>query len=151
MEDYQPHALRILLSDQEHSDKLKTYNPKSGDGPWYYDKKEDQHYWNGKYCLEIMVERDLPMSEVVKIDFVNHHPRYCCLPGNCDEIGSPWHWAGSSFIAGIVGQHIKHRLPKFYEMVDDEIEIDYYFEQSCKTIKNYLEDIDKFNGRINSK
>jgi hypothetical protein len=144
-------ALRILLSDQDHCSVLETYNPESGDGPLWYDKEEDRHYWNGNYCLEIMVERDLFVSEVTKIDFVNHHPRFCCISSNCDEMDSPWHWGGSSFIAGIVGQDINQWLPNFYETTNDEIKIDYLFEQSCRTIWESLSDVERFNGKIKSK
>lgn len=149
--DYSPKALRILVTDQDYDGKLDSYDPESKNGPWWYNRKEDQHYWNGIYCLEIMVERDLSMSEIIGVDFVSHHQHRCNLRSPCNEKGNTWLIGGSLFIAGIVRQNIKHRLPKFYKTNDDEIELDYKFEQSCQIIKRYLDDINKFFGKINSR
>ena len=101
--------------------------------------------------IEIMVERDLRISEVVKVDFVKHHPRYCCLSNNCDEMDFRRYEGGAFFIAGMVGQDIYHRLPAFYENVDDSIEVDYLFERSCMSIWHSFDQIEKFRGIIISR
>ena len=139
--DYTPPALRILLSDQDHSKKLKPYDPVEDDGPWRYNPKKNRHYWNHNYCLEIMVERDIRLSEVEKIDFVNHHSRYCCLPGNCDEMGQNKFDGAAYFIAGMVGNDIDchRRTPKFYKKEDDEYLVDYSFLDGCELILNEFE------------
>lgn len=149
--DYRIPACRILLSDQNHGQRLPRYDPTIDDGPWWYDKKNDEHYWNGNYCLEIMVERDVRIREVVKVDFVNHHPIYCCLSNNCDDMDLNGYEGGAIFIAGMVGQDIYHRLPAFYEKNDDEVEIDHIFERGCLYIWNSFNQIDKFDGYIISK
>ncbi len=149
--DYKIPACRILLSDQNHKRRLARYDPTTGDGPWWYNEKNNEHYWNSNYCLEIMVERDLRISEVVKVDFVKHHPRYCCLSNNCDEMDFRRYEGGAFFIAGMVGQDIYHRLPAFYENVDDSIEVDYLFERSCMSIWHSFDQIEKFRGIIISR
>ena len=75
---YRPRALRILLTERDRSSKLEKYDPTDPSGPWWYDAKNDIHYWNGKFCLEIMVERDLYVRKAIEIDFVRHHPKQCC-------------------------------------------------------------------------
>jgi hypothetical protein len=149
--DYKIPACRILLSDQKHTRRLERYDPTTGDGPWWYNKEKNEHYWNGNYCLEIMVERDIRISEVVKVDFVRHHPRYCCLSSNCDEMDWSSYMGGAFFIAGMVGQDIYHRLPVFYESADDSIEVDYSFERSCMSIWHSFDQIERFKGSIISK
>jgi len=56
-------ACRILLTTNDYSSLLQKYDPSIPCGPWWYDKDTDIHYWNGNYCLEIMLERDLNISE----------------------------------------------------------------------------------------
>lgn len=145
--DYKIPACRILLSDQNHRRHLSPFDPTTDDGPWWYDEEKGEHYWNGNYCLEIMVERDIRISEVVKVSFVDHHPRYCCLSNNCNDMGISGSEGGAFFISGMVGQDIYHRLPAFYEN-DDGIEIDYMFERSCMSIWHSFNQIEKFKGSI---
>ena len=69
-------ACRILIAETDFSPKLEPYDPKGGDGPWWLDGN-GQHHWNGKYCLEIMVEGDVLLSGARKVDFVDHHEKRC--------------------------------------------------------------------------
>jgi len=144
-------ACRILVTKKDYSDTLQLYDPTLRDGPWWYDEENDKHYRNGNYCLEIMVERDLHLSEAIKLDFVRHHPSYCCLPNICKEQKLRKAEAGSIFIAGIVHRNIDYDGPKFYKMKKNKLRIDWAFEESIDYIWRYLEDFDNFSGTLNSK
>ncbi|SRR5712692_828595 len=58
---YGVRACRILVTPNEHKG-LAQYDPTVGDGPWWYDKDKDEHYFNGNYCLELMLEEDLAID-----------------------------------------------------------------------------------------
>jgi len=104
-------ACRILLTDVDHTPLVTPYDPTIGDGPWWHDKDNDKHYWNSEYCLEIMIEGDIQLSQATGIFFEKHHEEYCCIsPGNCIDQGVRPHVGGASFLAGLVGRSI--RLPR---------------------------------------
>lgn len=144
-------ACRILITDKDYSDALHLYDPTLRDGPWWYDESNDKHYWNGNYCLEIMVERDLNLSEVVKLDFVRHHPDFCCLPYSCGEQKFRRPKAVSIFIAGIVHRYIEYDGPKLYRMKKDKLRLEWSFIDGVDYIWRYIEGLDDFIGNVNSK
>jgi hypothetical protein len=74
--NYQPRAARILISADEHGD-LEPYDPAKDNGPWILE--DGEHLWNGSFCLEVMLERDIPLSDCTKIDFTRHHDNQCCI------------------------------------------------------------------------
>lgn len=84
-------ACRILITDKDRSDELEVYDPSKGDGPWWYDKKNNKDYFNNNYCLEFMLERDISLEELTSIYFVKHHPVYCAVhrysPKDCKDLG----------------------------------------------------------------
>jgi hypothetical protein len=85
---YSVKAARILVTDNNYNGKLLPYDPAAGDGPWWFDKAGNTHYWNGNHCLEIMYEGDLPIESADKISFVDHHPRFCNIAGSrCPNCG----------------------------------------------------------------
>lgn len=91
-------ACRILITDKKH-DNLSEYDPEKKDGPWWYDTSREQHYYNGHYCLEFMVEADLMLTSDVRVDFVTHHDKWCSIhrynPKDCSDLGlADWHAAG---------------------------------------------------------
>jgi len=143
-------ACRILVSEKDYSDILAVYDPTLRDGPWWYDKSDETHYRNGHYCLEIMIERDLDLSEVIKVDFVQHHPSFCCLTRCCTEQKFHSSKAGSIFISGILGRNIDCNWLKFYKKNEDRLKLDRSFEDSVECIWRYLEDIDDFSGSLKS-
>lgn len=103
--DYTPKACRILITDQnyEADPNLVLYDPTAGDGPWWWKQDEDIHYRNGEYCLEVMLEFELTISDSRTIDFVKHHPSFCCVnPSSCAERGSTAQKAAARFIAGAI-------------------------------------------------
>lgn len=147
---YGRHAPRILLSEQNHSPRLQVYDPKKGYGPWFYNKTDDQHYWNRDICLEIMIEGDLHLSNVLEIDFVNHHPQYCCISGNCEDKRLHKDEAGAKFIAGMISREIYYyrRMPKFYELKDERKKPKSFFQYSCNCIWQFFKDINHGAGRV---
>lgn len=98
-------AYRILVTDADYSSALPVYDPTIGDGPWWHDKMNDKHYWNGEYCFEVMHEGDLLLPQATSLDFVDHHSSFCSiLPHDCKYCGWP-HWkGGAEFIAAVASQ-----------------------------------------------
>jgi len=108
MTEYSPHACRILLTTQEHPDLLEYY-PENGDGPWWKDDSGN-HYWNGKICLEFLLERDVELNSgvIADLDFVDHHPKRCAVdPRRCPYLSYDADMAGPKFVAGLVSRRMK--------------------------------------------
>lgn len=77
--DYKPRACRILITDTDRSGELLPYDPGAGNGPWWKSEKAGRHYWNGHYCLELMLEGEVPLSAVRELRFVDHHAKRCSI------------------------------------------------------------------------
>lgn len=102
-------ACRILLTKNDYSGHpiLIPYDPTTGDGPWWLDEASNTHYFNGKYCLEFMVERDIEISELWDLDFVKHHSHQCSIdPKSCPERGMSHNDAATKFLARLVGAKV---------------------------------------------
>jgi hypothetical protein len=96
---YQPPAARILVTTENRDSLLTPYDPTSADGPWTVDK-DGNHFWNDDICLEIMVERSIPLKSATRIDFVRHHEKRCCIaPVSCPDCGLDPAPAGARFLA----------------------------------------------------
>ncbi len=98
---YKPTAARILVTAQDRGgDPLLTpYDPGSGDGPWVMDAAGN-HFWNSDICLELMVERSIPLTSATHIDFVRHHDKRCCIaPVVCPDCGLEVALASARFLA----------------------------------------------------
>ena len=104
MENYSPTAIRILISENDYRPKLKPYNPMIGDGPWWYDKINDKHYWNGTYTLEIMLEDDIFLDDALNVDFIDHNHSYCSIKPTCPDHFPSINSASSRFLAGLISQ-----------------------------------------------
>lgn len=105
---YRPTACRILATKNDYRGLLDEYDPTIGDGPWWYDAENDTHYWNGKYCLEMMLDEHLNIDDCVGVDFVDHHRHYCNVdPRNCPSRGLRLGPASTLFIAGVVAKEIE--------------------------------------------
>jgi len=108
-------AVRIMLTDVNRPNLVIPYISTRGDGPWY-DDAAGSHFWNGNICLEIMLERDVDLSEVTVIEFVAHNPRQCCIsPSSCPDRGDSAGYGGARFIAGLVGRSIPAERRLFAE------------------------------------
>lgn len=118
IKQYSPTALRILVTKKNYDDNplFQRYDPCAKDGPWWFDKKENTHYRNGLYTLEIMYEGNLRLDES-QIKFVDHSDRWCCLnrsnPEKCPDFNKKCHKASAEFIAKVIAAEIecKEYLP----------------------------------------
>jgi len=90
-----------LVTDTDYSAKLEQYDPAAGDGPWTL-APDGRHFWNGKHCLEVMYEGDLPLSRVAEVDFVRHR-------GLSRDV------AGIRFIASVVARNLRCNIPGFVD------------------------------------
>lgn len=123
MRQYSPHACRILVTYNDYSDKLSEYHPAESGGPWKLNEDESTHYWNGDYCLEIMLERDLLMSESIETNIVDHHGSICSINGaGCTDMGLRETDAAASFLAWLLASSIdpielrirRSKLPNYW-------------------------------------
>jgi hypothetical protein len=146
--DYQVKAVRILITDQDRSAEFTKYDPTLGNGPWWFDIENKTHYYNGKYCLEIMIERSIAISEVLDFEFVKHHGEYCNIyptsPSKCKELGQIT--SKTSFL--VVSKILKRGIELQYDELlktqldlfnDDNIlfyGVEYVYSR-FKNIKNY--------------
>lgn len=103
---YKTKACRILVTDKDRGEELETYDPSAKDGPWWYDEGKGIHYFNGKYCLELMVEAPILLEMLAQFEFVPHNGEHCSIhrdaPQNCRELGSNAQDGGALFLAHAV-------------------------------------------------
>lgn len=111
MNDYNPPACRILISDKEYQNHpvLKPYNPYiEFDGPWHIDAEGRNFYY--EHCnIEFMFESDLDLSSAFKIDFVSHHSRFCNIHANtsCPDRNMSYTAAKLFFISHLVANDLR--------------------------------------------
>lgn len=109
--DYSPRACRILITDQNYDNMLKRYDPETGDGPWWYDDTSDEHFWNGNYCLEFMLEAPVPLDSVRSLRFVTHHPNRCSIaPHSCPDRAHDSQRGGARLLAGACARRLLRPL-----------------------------------------
>jgi hypothetical protein len=118
---YQIEACRILVTDENHDGQLAPYNPNNKKGPWWYDSSDDQHYYNGNYCLEFMFEAPIGLRVLRKLDFVDHHSDYCSIyrnkPYKCSALGFGASRGGAVFLsrAAVTGYNLKELSAHFIQ------------------------------------
>lgn len=104
-------ACRMLVTKNDYSGRLLPYDPTRDRGPWWV-APSGEHFWNGNYCLEIMVEGDLSLDQVTELDFVRHHPRYCNIDyRTCPYKGMNDDEAASKFLGALVATGDPITLP----------------------------------------
>jgi len=102
MQQYNPTAARILVTDNDHTGRLTQYDPQKGDGPWWHDVSSDTHWWNGKFTLEVMLERDLTLVESTRTMVVDHHSKFCNIEGSsCTDLGLSASRAHVQFLSAV--------------------------------------------------
>ncbi|TYP94877.1 hypothetical protein LX73_0168 [Fodinibius salinus] len=130
--DYDIPACRFLITNEEKPN-LKAYKPKLKNGPWWYNQENDTHYFNGYYCLELMLEEEILLDELLKLEFVKHHSSYCARyrtsPKKCNELGSLGAKAGSLFLAKAVTQALDLSLIKD-SLLEEKGEVTVNFENA---------------------
>lgn len=105
MTQYSPTACRLLVTQSDRGRHLQPYDPRSDRGPIRHD--DDGWWWNGNYCLEVMVERDVALSECVALTSVAHHDKLCCIdPRSCEWRGTSAGVAGAHLLAEVVSQRL---------------------------------------------
>lgn len=115
MMEYTPHACRILITERDHP-SLVRYYPEKEYGPWIYEKKTDEHFWNGNYTLEFMFEDDLSVHNCDTIEFTGHHKNFCNIdPSNCLHRGLSNSKASMLFFANILANDIPIEIKHFRE------------------------------------
>jgi hypothetical protein len=80
----------------------KPYDATVGDGPWGHEMPADRHSWNGRPCLETMVESDVLLSNARGITFAKHHAKRCNIEsgGVCRDANGDSYQASDELIAG---------------------------------------------------
>jgi len=130
-------ACRILITDQDHDDNLEPYDPTKRDGPWYFDKEEDVHYWNGNYTLEFMFEGDIAISSFSSLHFFDHHDSFCNVDHEtCKDKGISSPEAGERFIAGILADDLPIVAKHFREKKRGKLIPNHLLIHCIERIKN---------------
>jgi hypothetical protein len=149
---YKINALRILLTDQNRDTEFEEYNPEDRTGPWWYDKESDVHYFNGKYCLEIMVERSIPLKQIKGFQFVNHHRAWCSRypkqPTKCSELGINSHKSSISVLAQILKRGIICNENYLLDTRVDLLQSGNPFKDAAEFLFYRLKDAEKGSGHL---
>jgi hypothetical protein len=106
---YSTPACRILITEKNYNGDpdMIPYDPKTGDGPWWWEEASDKHWRNGDHCLEFMLEFEISIEHCAAISFVNHHENYCCIDRNtCRDMGMGAQLAAFRLLAGIISQDV---------------------------------------------
>lgn len=113
--EYNPTACRILITETDRSKRLKRYLPKKADGPWWADSENKKHYWNGTYCLEFMLEEEIPLSAISEMRFVTHHSKRCSIsPSTCPDRGHDGNRAAARLLAGACDRRLLAIRPEVW-------------------------------------
>jgi len=113
-------ACQILIT-REHHPELDLYPYDTDDGPLYYDSRHDIWYSNQRnITCEIMVDRDLPLSECEMVSFEDHHKHYCNRDGsNCPDLEQSDEDGGSKLLGRLIGQTVLHRRTSLRRLLLD--------------------------------
>lgn len=108
---YRVAACRLLISDTNYDGALQLYDPRAERGPWWV-SPSGKHYWNSKYCLEVMYDGDVPLERATGVDFVDHHPQYCNIDyRTCRDKGRSAMDAAGEFMATLASNNQRLALP----------------------------------------
>lgn len=116
---YRPVACRILITGKNRNAELKPYAPSLRDGPWWRSETTGRHYWNGEYCLEFMLEEEIPLHEISRLRFVEHHPHRCSVdPARCSECGNAAGRGAARLLAGACDRRLLARSSSLWVDAD---------------------------------
>lgn len=157
--NYKIPACRILVTDLNRSNELTPYDPTKRNGPWWYDKKKDIHYFNGdNVCLEIMLERELDINKCTRIDIVKHHNKWCSIhsdnPSQCIDLGRKKPLSQARFIAKILAEEIDFQNLNVLNFINKQNDIITPSDILNESLYYLILDIDKqdvrFEGTLES-
>lgn len=103
-------ALHFVISERDLSkwSELTPYDPTVPNGPWWHDCADDSHWRNGYYCLEFMVDSDIPLSRVGSVGFVKHHSTTCHGGRSpCRDKKLNHYRGGARFLASVVANELQ--------------------------------------------
>ena len=143
-------ACRILITEKDYSGKFPEYDPTQGDGPWWHRTKDDTHFFNGNICLEIMIQRDVYLTEMDSFDFVDHSSKYCTIDrNNCPDLNLYRAHAGARFIAALAGRDADFKIEKFFKKNPDKIGLS-ELKAALSILWQDLRAIKEFSGDVKS-
>ncbi len=150
---YKIPACRILVTDRNHNGELAAYDPTTKEGPWWHNTANDQHYYNGKHCIEFMFECSISLESIRTIDFVDHHPNFCSIhrtnPDRCEELGFSASKGGAMFLARAVTTDFSPKKLAPYLIQNSE-----YPKSNLEVAFNELLHVSRkvnFNGNLTTK
>jgi hypothetical protein len=113
-------ACQILIT-KEHDLELDVYPYDTGEGPLYYDSEREIWYSNQKHITcEVMVDRDIPLSECETVSFEDHHAQYCNRDGpNCPDLDQSDEDGGAKLLGRLVGQRVLHHRTSLRRLLLD--------------------------------
>ena len=137
MHKYRPPAYRILVTDSDYSSQgLQQYDSTAGDGPIYFDDKQDTWYRNGKYTGEFLIDRDINLDECTSIEFIAHNKTKCKkYSSTCTFLKSYPPEIGARFISSMLISDIEPAR-RLLAPIDNKGVVD--FSSSTTTAINYL-------------
>ncbi|MEQ8786516.1 MAG: hypothetical protein RIC55_09460 [Pirellulaceae bacterium] len=98
---------RLLVSDKDYSDiHFDHYDTSTLGGPVYNDMPTRQWYHNNVVTTEFMIDADIPLGAVHRIEFVKHHPTWCAKhkwTSSCGDCKLPPQHAGALLLAFVMG------------------------------------------------
>jgi len=107
VQEYNPRAFRILLSEQNLDTLYQRYDPEVSAGPWRFDRDADEHLWNGQICLEVMSHKSIQLAKCLRTEFITHHSYRCCIsPNGCVDRGLNSYKSGALFISGAIARQL---------------------------------------------
>jgi len=118
MKEYNPHACRILITDQDHPE-LHPYDPSRRDGPWWRNSVTGADHFNGTKTLEFLLETDVPIASMRSLSFVKHSSERCSLhkdPANCSRLSA--RNAQARFVAGILSDRLAWKFERFTNLAE---------------------------------
>lgn len=100
---FKPHRPRILITDEERPEYMP-YEPEKK-GPWWLRKKMGEHFWNGYYPPEFLLETSIPVSRIKRMRFVKGHER-CRAKPRCPDRNHERGTAAARLLAGAVHRNL---------------------------------------------
>ncbi len=117
---------KIIKANEIEEYNLIPYSPHKDNGPWYSSKDNKIHKFNEKdTTLEFIFDSSFDLSDCKRIDFVNHHSKYCnqvkyniskkCLDQNLTSIN-----ARKYFFAAFISDYYPRETYGFFYTIKND-------------------------------